>query len=605
MLTSAAACQKYIFTHTAEELASHLLQDQKLCKAGRLPSILALYLPYESPLADAIAGRLARTYRRDIQRLQYRGILRSIKAFLSEFEPGRKVGETDANLPSAGVLGVPTTQEFETAIKVLEYLEKVPATHVTTATPLEDIFTAINLHIALDPSLREAYSLLPGNTTPEASIRKQIKRLKQRERGGQFKKCYMCNYLLTNPHTLYQSLCVPCGSFNLQESTLSLPENLNLSHKTALVTGGRVNLGFHIALRLLRCGAHVIVSSRYPLDAETRYRAEPSFQRWQSRIRVVGADFRTARDAFALVAAVKGILKEWALGGTTGSGEEKLDILVNNAAQTLTDSVKKEKIAVGRECELQNDLGMGALQVTSGQGYRAMVRVGGKETQMFIGLPAADEKINPDDGDTVELDSGVSEGTPAQTPAVSTLAVRQESSWTQSISQIPYEDVITAQAVNAFVPLILIRELLPLMGSLRASAQPSVDKLEVQSPTTTAPRKPLGYIINISSREGLSEALPTAPVKNGFHVHTNMSKAALNMLTETEAAPAWRMRRVAINSVDPGFMSAADGSECPIGWEDGAARALWCVAKGEAEGVNVWGRFLKHFGGVGVVVRQL
>lgn len=604
MLTSAAACRKYILTHTPEELASHLLQDQKLCKAGRLPSILALYLPYQSPLADAIAGHLAHSYRRDIQRLQYHGILRSIKAFLSEFEPGKKVSETDANLPSVRTLGVPTTQEFETAIKVLEYLKKVPATHVTTATPLEDIFTAINLHIALDPGLREAYSLLPRNTTPEASTPKQNKRLKQRERGGQFKKCYMCNYLLTNPHTLYQSLCVPCGSFNLQESTLSLPENLNLSQKTALVTGGRVNLGFHIALRLLRCGAHVIVSSRYPLDAETRYRAEPGFQRWQSRIRVVGADFRTARDAFALVAAVKGILKEWTLRGTTGGGEVKLDILVNNAAQTLTDSVKREKIAVGRECELQNDLSMGALQVTSGQGYRAMVRVGGKETQMFIGLPAADEKINPDDGDTAE--SGVSEGTTsAQTPLITTLAVKQESSWTQSIGQIPYEDVITAQAVNAFVPLILIRELLPLMGPLRASTQPSADTLEVQSPATTTPSKPFGYIINISSREGLSEVLPTTPTKNGFHVHTNMSKAALNMLTETEAAPAWRKRRVAMNSVDPGFMSAADGSECPIGWEDGAARALWCVAKGETEGFDVWGRFLKHFGGVGVVVRQL
>lgn len=602
MLTSAAACRKYILTHTTEELASHLLQDQKLCKAGRLPSILALYLPYQSPLADAIAEHLTHTYRKDVQRLQYRGILRSIKTFLSEFEPGKKVGETDANLPSAGALGVPTTQEFETAIKVLEYLGKVPATHVTTATPLEDIFTAINLHIALDPDLREAYSLLSGNTATEASTRKQNKKLKK---GGQLKKCYMCNYLLTNPHTLYQSLCVPCGSFNLQESTLSLPENLNLSHKTALVTGGRVNLGFHIALRLLRCGAHVIVSSRYPLDAETRYRAEPGFYRWQSRIRVVGADFRTAKDAFSLVAAVKGILGEWALGGATGSGEEKLDILVNNAAQTLTDSIKKEKIAVGRECELQKDLGMGALQVTTGQGYRAMVRVGGKETQMFIGLPAADEKNNSDDRDTVELESEVSEGTiPAQIPPISALAVRQESSWTQSIGQIPYEDVITAQAVNAFVPLILIRELLPLMGPLRAHAQPSADTLEAQSPTVT-PRKPLGYIINISSREGLSEVLPATSVKNGFHVHTNMSKAALNMLTETEAAPAWRKRRVAMNSVDPGFMSAADGSECPIGWEDGAARALWCVAKGETEGINVWGRFLKHFGGVGVVVRQL
>lgn len=602
MLTSASACREYILNHTPEELAAHLREDQKLCIAGRLPSILALYLPYEAPLADAIAKRLVFSHSKDIRTLQYRGILRSIKAFLSEFEPGRRVGETDANLPSPEVSSIPTTQEFETAIKVLEYLKKVPATHVKTTTPLEDIFTAVRLHMALDPDLREAYQSLPAIAAPGAPSGGPKVGQKRGGRDTGFRKCYMCNYIIMNPHAHYPSLCVPCGSFNLQESAITLPQNLDLSHKTALVTGGRVNLGFQIALRLLRCGAHVIVSSRYPLDAETRYRAEPSFRIWENRIRVVGADFRTARDAFGLVTAVKGVLAEWTQEGSTGSGGERLDILVNNAAQTLTDSVRREKVAVGRECELQSDIGVGALQVASSQGYRAMVRVGGKETQMFIGLPAADEQVDSGNGDPAEVEPKALEETAlAQTPTTSTIVERQQSSsWEQSLNQIPYEDVITAQAVNAFVPLILIRELLPLMGS----PLPSADTPEAKTPATTA-TKPLGYIINISSREGLSEYRPTSSVKNGHHVHTNMSKAALNMLTETEAAPAWRERRVAMNSVDPGFMSAADGSMCPIGWEDGAARALWCVAKGETEGMNVWGRFLKHFGGVGAVVRQL
>ncbi len=82
------------------------------------------------------------------------------------------------------------------------------------------------------------------------------------------------------------------------------------------------------------------------------------------------------------------------------------------------------------------------------------------------------------------------------------------------------------------------------------------------------------------------------------------------MLTETEAGPAWKSRRIAINSVDPGYMSAAPeiearwegGKECPIGWEDGAGRVLWPIAVGErCEGL-VWGRFLKHFGSVEVDV---
>ena len=169
-----------------------------------------------------------------------------------------------------------------------------------------------------------------------------------------------------------------------------------------------------------------------------------------------------------------------------------------------------------------------------------------------------------------------------------------KSSWTQDIHEIPYEDVISAHSVNTFVPFILLRELLPLMP-------PKV--LIPPSESNAKSAIPSGYVINVSSREGLFERNPTASSKSGLHVHTNMSKAALNMLTETEAASAWQKHRVAINSVDPGYMSADPmfmemvgraGQACPIGWEDGAGRVLWPIAKGE-KGEVFWGRFFKHF----------
>ncbi|KAI9866230.1 MAG: hypothetical protein M1823_009173, partial [Watsoniomyces obsoletus] len=119
-----------------------------------------------------------------------------------------------------------------------------------------------------------------------------------------------------------------------------------------------------------------------------------------------------------------------------------------------------------------------------------------------------------------------------------------KSSWVQSIFEIPYEDVMSAHAVNTFVPLILCRELLPFMGFDGTSPYP---------PST----KPQGYIINVSSREGIFEDGTKSTAKRGKHVHTNMSKAALDMITETEAAVAWQKRRVAMNTVDPGYMSAA------------------------------------------------
>lgn len=57
---------------------------------------------------------------------------------------------------------------------------------------------------------------------------------------------------------------------------------------------------------------------------------------------------------------------------------------------------------------------------------------------------------------------------------------------------------------------------------------------------------------------------------------------------------------MAINTVDPGYMSAApemrSRGECPMGFEDGAGRVLWPIALAERGEPPVWGRFLKHFG---------
>jgi len=105
----------------------------------------------------------------------------------------------------------------------------------------------------------------------------------------------------------------------------------------------------------------------------------------------------------------------------------------------------------------------------------------------------------------------------------------------------PYDGVISTHRINTFVPLILLRELFPLMSILPSSL-----------PSPSTPVRPSAYVINVSSREGIPEKWPAHPSNAGCHVHTNMPKAALNILTETEAGVAWRTARVAINSADPG-----------------------------------------------------
>ncbi|CAG9940414.1 unnamed protein product [Clonostachys rosea f. rosea IK726] len=382
-------------------------------------------------------------------------------------------------------------------------------------------------------------------------------------------RCYICRHPVIDErdlHPIFTAMCKPCGNFNLAGSSMSLPGKLDLNGKTAFVTGGRINLGFHTALRLLRCGAKVIVSSRYPQDAFVRYRNQPDSAEWlDNRLCILGADFRTANDAFQLAKRVRAALSIWAI--TYGYGTSVLDIMVNNAAQTLTDSNEKEEAAVNKESHLAASLPQHPA-LPAGTSYTPRVG-GGASANNFIGNQSG----------------GSLPPTSASTSAIQ--LAPGKSSWVQDLTEIPYADVVTAQAVNAFVPLILIRELLPLMSR-------SLD------------RQP-GQIINVSSREGIFEDKRDHSAKQGKHVHTNMSKAALNMITETLASSSWKDYYVAMNTVDPGYMSAAPEMEHlfdgvrPLGWEDGAGRVLWPVAMAYGQDKTaIWGRFLKHYGAVGV-----
>lgn len=452
-----------------------------------------------------------------------------------------------------------------------------------------------------------------NTTTSDKPPRTSAARISPRESS---KNCYMCHYRTTEPHPLYRALCPPCGDFNIQQRELSDPAHLRLGGRTALVTDGRVNLGYHTALKLLRCGARVIVSTRYPRDAAARYEGEADYPDWSGRLRVVGADFRAAADAFGLARAVGAQLDRW--------GAARLDVLVNNAAQTLTDAREDEARAVLRERAIgQGKLGSGALVID--EGYAPRVRgidparpFDTSDASSFSATAAAiaggAEEAEHEGETTAE------HGTLITNPP--------KSSWMQTFDEIPYEDLISAHAVNTFVPLILMRELGKRMGIRPENHANVTDPTDVPGTSAQASGgRPEGYVINVSSREGLTEISPAAAA--GTHVHTNMTKAALNMLTATEAARGWSARRVAVNSVDPGYMSAApevrarraaaaaarrakgveseggrrevDGEDhgCPIGWEDGAGRVLWPVAVGEREGRAVWGRFLKHYGVVG------
>lgn len=549
----------------AEAIAQCLQQDRKLCDEKKIPSNLALRLPSPpSALLDAIAQHLTPQagVQKDLQRLRCQGRIQGIRQYLEQLND---VAGTPEDTLGSGEAYIPTTEEFEASLKVLGYLQgEKSGVNLRSTTQMQDVVAAIQRQLSISGLVRAQYSKASRTSKPEAGNKQRSQR------------CYMCRRVYSTGQSLdsYPSLCNSCGLFNLSSSQLSLPDKLNLTGKVALVTGGRINLGYHTALRLLRCGSRVIVSSRYPADAAIRYSNEPDYEQWKPRLKVIGADFRTAKDAFRLVHVVKELLGAWDQSSDS-PGRRFLDILINNAAQTLTDPVKAEMKAISRESQLKALPQAQALVAdVPDSGYLPRLR-GGAHASWIPSIENGTEQLQIED-------------TKNQTVAQKGLRTTsdnevEKSSWTQSLHEIPYEDLISAHSVNAFVPLILCRELLPCMGTD-----------DVESATV-----PAGHIINVSSREGILEDKVDSASKMGHHVHTNMSKAAINMITETEASLAWKKRRVAMNSVDPGYMTAAPECQpvdgCPIGFEDGAARVLWPIVVAEREGRAIWGRFMKHF----------
>ena len=575
MLDSESSCRAFLRTQDGDTIAKQIQRDQELCTAQKLPSILALYLPPAgSKLGDELAMRLnpdTARYGRSITRVQYTGTVQSITAYLDHMSHQSK-----GRLPTVSVgQRMPSRQDFETVLNVLDFcIKSQEFDGVNLRTSSEDLVRVLNNYLHSKKLENEIHST---NSTSQLM-----------QRSTKEKKCYTCQYLLVSRHPQYHSLCKQCGDFNLASSGLSLPESFHLHGRTALVTGARIHLGYQTALRLLRCGAKVIVTSRYPHDAATRYLSEQDSESWHERLRIVGADFRAASDVFYLVDVVKEQLGEW-----HQKGKGKLDILINNAAQTWTDSLETERKAVQREEQLTLEGAKDRLLLIDSS-YQPRVRGEIPSSRMLEFEFKGDKSLRSALATSTDACT-----TPAQQSEEATLSTKpadSKTSWMQSIYEIPYEDVITAHSVNTFVPFILVRELLPLMGSPRSQAD-SQPKIQTS--------KPEAYIINVSAREGAFEPRPDHWNKNGRHVHTNLAKAALNMLTETEAQPAWRHRKVAMNSVDPGYLSAApeileswkrQGREegCPIRWEDGAGRVLWPIAMGE-KGNIVRGRFLKHF----------
>ena len=300
----------------------------------------------------------------------------------------------------------------------------------------------------------------------------------------------------------------------------------DLRGMNALVTGGRIKIGYAVCLRLLRQGANVIAVTRYPKSALESYMQEPDYEFFKDRLTIIGFDLMRVDRIYELIAKVEELC-----GG-------KLDILVNNAAQTVKKS---------------ND-------------YYAALTV--RESSLALASSSLYQMALPDSSFSIM---------PSIEP-VDYSETDRDNSWVRKPEDISPQELLEVQLINVTAPFMLTNGLRHCLANGDSHNR---------------------FVINVSSVEGRFNTKQ----KLARHVHTNMAKASLNMMTHSIASD-FAGDRIFVYSCDPGWVSnqfppgyeISQEFEPYLSYDDGAARVLYPVTLHLTdEKINDNGLFYKDY----------